>query len=90
VQDAPLALIFVADFAKAPKMREDERDRYAAVDTGYISQNIYLFCASEGLATVVHELSDRDSLAKALRLRPDQKVILAQTVGFPKSMQSGK
>jgi len=90
MQEAPLSLIFVADFAKAPKMRENDRDRYAAVDTGYISQNVYLFCASEGLATVVHELSDRAALAKALRLRPHQKVILAQAVGLPKPVQSGK
>jgi hypothetical protein len=55
----------------------------AAIDTGYISQNVYLFCASEGLATAVHDL-DREPLAKAMNLRPDQKIVLAQAVGLPK------
>jgi nitroreductase len=48
-----------------------------------VSQNVYLFCASEGLATVVRGMIDRPALAKAMNLRPDQKIILAQTVGWP-------
>ena len=44
----------------------------------------YLFCASEGLATVVRPLVDQPILAKALGLRPDQKITLVQTVGYPK------
>jgi nitroreductase len=55
-----------------------------AVDTGFISENVYLFCASEGLATVVRGSIDRATRAKAMKLRPDQKIILAQTVGYPK------
>jgi nitroreductase len=46
---------------------------------------VYLFCASEGLATVVRESIDRPALARAMRLRPDQKITLAQTVGYPKN-----
>ena len=57
---------------------------YAAAHSGFISQNVYLFCASEGLATVVRESIDRPALARAMRLRPDQKITLAQTVGYPK------
>jgi len=78
-----VALIFVADLARLAKARPEERERFALIHTGCISQNVYLFCASEGLATVVHEL-DRATLAQTIRLRPDQKVILAQSVGFPK------
>jgi nitroreductase len=52
-------------------------------DTGFISENVYLFCASEGLATVVRANIDRDALAKELKLRPEQKIILAQSVGYP-------
>jgi len=84
VKDAPVALVFVADLARLVKAKPEEREYYATVDTGYISQNIYLFCASEGLATVVHEL-DKRALKETLKLRPEQKVILAQSVGFPKS-----
>lgn len=84
VADAPVNLIFVVDFAKMGYMPEDQREFYAATDTGYISQNVYLYCASEGLATVVRGYVDRPALARAMKLRSDQKVILAQTVGYPK------
>lgn len=83
VKTAPVALLFVADLSRLAKAKPDDRERFAGIDTGYISQNIYLYCASEGLATVVHEL-DRTQLASLLKLKPDQRVILAQSVGYPK------
>lgn len=83
VQTAPLALLFVADLSRLAKAKPQDRERYAAIDTGYVSQNIYLFCASEGLATVVHEL-DRSKLDGVLSLKPDQRIVLAQSVGYPK------
>jgi len=84
VQEAPVNLIFVADFSKMGKGKEDQKAFYSATDTGFISQNVYLYCASEGLATVVRGLVDKPALAKVMRLRPDQRVILAQSVGYPK------
>jgi len=51
---------------------------------GFIAQNVYLYCASEGLATVVWAGIDKPALAKALNLQPQQKIILAQSVGYPK------
>jgi nitroreductase len=57
---------------------------YSAADTGFISQNVYLSCASEGLATVVRASMDRGSLAKAMKLKETQRIILAQTLGYPK------
>ena len=83
VKEAPVSLFFVADLARMVKAKPSDKEFYAAIDTGYISQNIYLFCASEGLASVAHDL-DRAPLAKAMNLRPDQKIILAQVVGYPK------
>ena len=80
---APVTLIFVADYARMAKAKPEQKDVYAGIDTGFISQNVYLFCASEGLATVVHDL-DRLVLSKAMPLRPDQHIVLAQAVGFPK------
>jgi SagB-type dehydrogenase family enzyme len=80
---APVALIFVADLSRLEKAKPEDRERYANIDVGFISQNIYLYCASEGLACVVHEL-DRRELSALLKLKPDQRVILAQSVGFPK------
>ncbi len=61
-----------------------DRQMLVGADTGLISENVYLFCASEGLATTVRASIDRDGLAKELKLRPDQKIILAQAVGYPK------
>ena len=84
VKDAPVNLIFVADLFKMGKTTGSATDFYAATDTGFISENVYLFCASEGLATVVRGLVDKPALAKAMRLRPDQKIILTQTVGYPR------
>ncbi len=83
-QHAPLNLVYVADLSKAGKGSTEEQVFYAAADTGYISQNVYLFCASEGLSTVVRASIDQEALAKAMKLRPDQKIILAQSVGYPK------
>jgi SagB-type dehydrogenase family enzyme len=84
VRDAPVTLIYVADFIKMENAAKEDKELYSAADTGFISQNVYLFCASEGLATVVRGLIDREALAKTMKLRSDQKIILAQTVGYPK------
>ncbi len=84
VQEAPVNLVYVADFSKMGNAKVDDKVFYSAADTGFISQNVYLYCASEGLATVVRGLVDRPALAKVMRLRPDQRVILAQSVGYPK------
>lgn len=84
VKEAPVNFIYVADLSKTGTAGKEERELYTAVDTGFISQNVYLFCASEGLATVVRGLIDREKLAKTMKLRPDQKIIVAQTVGYPK------
>jgi len=83
VKDAPLDLVYVADLSRT-QGASAERDLYVAADAGFIAQNVYLFCASEGLATVVRGSIDRPALAKAMRLRPDQRIILAQTVGYPR------
>jgi nitroreductase len=83
VKGAPVNLIYVADLAKMGRLSSGDADFYAATDTGFISANVYLFCASGGLATVVRGLIDRPALAKAMKLRPNQKIILAQTVGYP-------
>ncbi|MCX7974695.1 MAG: SagB/ThcOx family dehydrogenase [Candidatus Aminicenantes bacterium] len=84
VKTAPLNLIYVADLAKIPRGTEEDKKFYSAAHTGFISQNVYLYCASEGLATVVRAMINRDELAKKMGLRADQQIILAQTVGYPK------
>jgi SagB-type dehydrogenase family enzyme len=81
---APVNLIYVADFSRMGTAASEDKELYSAADTGFISQNVYLYCASEGLATVVRGSIDRKALAKAMKLSPDQRVILAQSVGYPK------
>ncbi len=61
----------------------DQKDFYAAADAGFIAENVYLFCASEGVAVVVRGSIDREAFAAALGLAPHQRVVLAQTVGYP-------
>ncbi len=84
VKTAPVNLVFVSDFTKlSDRMDEDTKKFYASNHAGYISQNVYLYCASEGLATVVRGAIDRDKIHKTLNLEDHQHVIFAQTVGYP-------
>jgi len=83
--DAAVMLVFVADYSKMGLVTPKEnKDFYSAVDVGYISQNVYLFCSSENMSTVVLGMIDRDKIKELLKLKEDQKVILTQCVGFPK------
>jgi SagB-type dehydrogenase family enzyme len=84
VKEAAVNLIYVADLGKTGRAGGEDQILYTAADTGFIAQNVYLFCASEGLAAVVRGSVDRAALAKLIKLRPNQKIILAQTVGYPK------
>jgi len=84
VADAPVNLIFVANYKKAGNV-DPEKYRYTSgMNTGFISQNIYLYCASEGLATVVRGWFDEEELRKAMKLEDHKGIILTQTVGYPK------
>jgi nitroreductase len=84
VKDVPVNLVYVADFAKMGGGAEQDKVFYSAANTGFIGQNVYLYCASEGLVTVVRGLVDRAALAKVMKLRPEQRVTLAQSIGYPK------
>ena len=79
----PVTMIYVADYSKMGVISKEEKDFYSATDTGFISQNVYLYCASAGLNTVVLGYVDKDSLGKIMDLRKDQKIILTQPVGYP-------
>jgi SagB-type dehydrogenase family enzyme len=83
VKDAALNLVYVADLKKMGGGDQTSKMYLAAADTGFIGQNVYLYCATEGLATVFRGLIDRQELARALKLRPDQRITFAQTVGVP-------
>ena len=83
VKQAPICLIYVADFAKMTRASEEDKVFYSACDVGFISQDVYLFAASEGLSTCVVGLVKRKPLAETLGLRPEQRVLLCQPVGYP-------
>lgn len=84
VKDAPLVIVMVADLSVMTRADENTRIKYAWADAAFISQNIYLFCASEGLNTGVRALINRETLAEKMSLGENQEIILAQCVGYPK------
>jgi len=84
VKDAAVNLVYVADLTKANLKEPDAIEFYSGADTSFLAQNVYLFCASEGLSVVVRGSINRPALAKIMKLRPDQKITLAQSVGYPK------
>lgn len=90
VDDAPLDLIYVADHSRMRTVPAAKREVYASVCAGAISQNVYLYCAAAGLRTVIRAWIDRNALAHAMSLSPDQQVLLSQTVGFPKSASNAR
>jgi nitroreductase len=84
VDEAPLDLVLVADHARMRLVPVGQRESYASAAAGAIAQNVYLFAASAGLATVIRAWIDRAAIADALGLSHDQQVLLSQTVGYPK------
>jgi SagB-type dehydrogenase family enzyme len=83
-REAPVTLVFVADLSKMDGASTAGNETTAAMDTGFISQNVYLYCASAGLATGVRGSVDRDALGKRLGLREGQRITAAQSIGYPK------
>lgn len=84
VKDAAVNLIYVADLARGNLKEPNAIEFYTGADTAFLAQNVYLFCASERLEVVVRGSIDRPALAKTMKLRTDQKITLAQSVGYPK------
>ena len=80
---APLNLVYVAHGERMKDVAPQERRLYASVDAAFIGQNVYLFCASEGLATVFRGAIDYPKIDRTLQLPDQQFVTFAQTVGYP-------
>jgi len=85
VDEAPLDLVYVADHRRMRMVPVAQRESYSSAAAGAIAQNVYLFAASNGLATVIRAWIDRSAIADALGLSHDQQVVLSQTVGYPKA-----
>jgi nitroreductase len=87
VKDAALDLIYVADTTKAGANPSSDAELYNGVDAGVIAENVYLYCASEGLAVVARASVDKPAVTKLFKLLATQKIILAQSVGYPKEVE---
>jgi nitroreductase len=85
VATAPVNLIYVAHGERMSDIPPEARRLYASVDAAFIGQNVYLFCASEGLGTVFRGAVDCEKLGQTLALGASQFVTFAQTVGYPDS-----
>ncbi len=84
VGEAAMNLVYVADYTRISRVPDSLLVAFTMADAAFIAENVYLYCASEGLGTVVRASVDGAALAKTLKLRPEQHVVLAQTVGYPK------
>jgi len=80
---APVTLVYVADGRRMAGASDEARAEYAGADTGFIAQNVYLYCASEGLGTVVFASIERERLAQVLMLDRAQRIVLGQSIGYP-------
>jgi len=84
VGEAPVNLIYVWDRSKKRPHYSEELNMYHVfTNTGLISQNVYLYCASEGLVTVVRSWFNKPALEKKMKLQPEQYATLVQSVGYP-------
>ena len=83
VGTAPLDLVYVAHGERMTDVGPQEKRLYASADACFIGQNVYLFCASEGLATVFRGSANQERLGQAMKLPEGQFVTFAQTVGHP-------
>lgn len=81
VAGAPVCLVLVSDVAKFGG-RSDRDALMGAADAGIVSQNISIFCASAGLATVPRASMDFEKLSTALKLREGQQLMLNHPVGY--------
>jgi len=85
VATAPLNLVYVVHGERMKDVSQQDRRLYGSVDAAFAGQNVYLYCASEGLATVFRGAVDTAALGKAMRLPEGQFVAFAQTVGYPQT-----
>lgn len=84
VAEAPVQLIYVSDYLRMSSSEEEKR-QWSWAHTGLIAQNVYLYCASAGMASVVRSSFDRRGLEERMGLESTEHVTLIQAVGYPKA-----
>jgi SagB-type dehydrogenase family enzyme len=81
---APVSIILVANLEKLGDPKSENTRSMAALDAGIVNQNIHIFCAAVGLATVPRGTMNQEELKKALKLSDTQALMLNNPVGHPK------
>ena len=84
VATAAINLVYVSDLSRTDQKDLNAEPLSSYSNVGFIAQNVYLFCASEGLGAVIRGWINKEALQAKLQLKPNQKIILSQSVGFPK------
>jgi nitroreductase len=82
-QDAPVHLLFVADYARYRTGTRAQKELWSYTHTGFIGQNVYLYCAAEGLGAHFYVAANEAALRDGLKLRADQAILYGQAVGYP-------
>ncbi|MGL5563616.1 MAG: nitroreductase family protein [Tannerellaceae bacterium] len=83
VASAPVNLVYVCNKNKISGKDDQALIEATYANTGFIAQNVYLFCASDGLSCVIRAMIDKAELGTQLKLKKDQMITLSQTVGYP-------
>ncbi|WP_428940015.1 SagB/ThcOx family dehydrogenase [Fontivita pretiosa] len=88
VHTAPLNLVYVVDLERLNGPGADPMDqsrlRIAGIEVGCMAQNVYLYCASEGLGTTLRTSIQDERFGPVIRARPTQRIIAAQAIGHPR------
>ena len=82
VEIAPVVLVYVGNFDKIARFDKESQNFYSATDVGYVSQNVYLYAASEGLSTVALGMIKKNEIIDLLKIK-NGKPLLGQPVGYP-------
>jgi len=84
MHSAPVGLIYVSDFSKMKNFlfrNDEQRCFFSGADTGFVSQNVYLYCAARNLSTAVLGLVNREKLHKMIGLKEHEKIVFTQVIG---------
>ncbi|MBN1291845.1 MAG: SagB/ThcOx family dehydrogenase [Candidatus Latescibacteria bacterium] len=85
-RSAPVQLVYVADYGRAskryPSSYDEEIENWAMLHTGFIAQNVTVFCAVKGMCSVIRSFGNHEALRKAMKLNENQKIIITHAVGY--------
>ena len=86
-KDAPISIVLVSDLSRFPFDNREKALQLACMDAGYVSQNVYLYCTIDHLATVARGTMNTDALKEALNLNDNQVPLLNHPIGYIKEIE---